>query len=164
MSQEYIRNAALGSIDGGQAYMTFDEAVADFPAEHYNTRPTNVPYSLWHLLEHIRICNRDILQYLEGDTYIELAWPEEGWPAPDAETDEAGWNATIQAIRDDMAALRALAEAPDADFAALARHAEGNPKHTLLRQIVVVTDHNAYHLGEFAILRQVLGLWSASHQ
>lgn len=163
MSHHFVRNAVLGSIDGGQAYMTFDEAVADFPSTHYNTKPANVPYSFWHLLEHIRICNFDILDYIQADTYHELAWPGDYWPAPDASTDEAGWNATVKAIRDDMAALRTLASDPNADFASIARHAHGNEQHTLLRQILVVTDHTAYHLGEFAILRQVLGLWPESH-
>jgi uncharacterized damage-inducible protein DinB len=161
LNEQAIRNAAIGSIDGGQAYMPFDAAVADFPAEHYNTRPQNLPYSFWHLLEHIRICNRDILDYIQSPDYRELDWPAEVWPPRDAEADDAAWNATIDTIRADMATLRDLAA--NADLTSLALHADGNEKHTLLREILVVTDHNAYHLGEFAILRQVLGLWPEGH-
>ncbi len=159
MNETAIRNALLGSIDGGQAFMPFEEAIADFPPEHYNTRPTNVPYSFWHLLEHIRITAQDIVDYTVGEIYRELEWPREYWPAQDALADEAAWNATIAGIRETMTILRALVTNPDVDPTALARHAGGNEKHTVAREILVTTDHNAYHTGEFAILRQVMGLW-----
>ena len=164
MNESAIRNAVLGSLDGGQAYMTFDVAVADFPAKHYNTKPANVPYSFWHLLEHIRLCNRDILDYSVSPDYRELDWPSELWPAPDALADGAAWNATIAAIQADIATFRDLAANPGTDLTTLALHAGGNQKHTLIREILVATDHVAYHLGEFAILRQVLGLWPADHR
>ncbi len=163
MNEPALRNAILGVIDGGNAYMTFDEAVADFPPDHYNTKPANVPYSFWHLLEHIRICNRDILDYVQSPTYRELDWPAENWPPPDAIADSAAWAATIDGIRGDMAALRSLAANPGSDFGAVALNAGNNSGHTLLREILVATDHTAYHLGEFAILRQVEGLWPEGH-
>ncbi len=143
--------------------MPFREAIALFPPAHYNTKPTNVPYSFWHLLEHIRITARDILDYVQGPGYRELDWPGDYWPAQDATTGEAGWNATIEAIYRDLADLRAIANDPERDLTALARHANGNDTHTLLREILVVTDHNAYHTGEFAILRQVMNLWPEGH-
>lgn len=163
MNESALRAAALGAIDGGQAFMPFDAAVADFPPDHYNTKPTNVPYPFWHLLEHIRMTARDILDYIQNSQYEELDWPGDYWPAEDATTDDAGWNATIEDIRRMMAELRALAADPERDLTELARNAGGNEKHTLLRQILVVTDHNAYHTGEFAILRQVMGLWPEGH-
>jgi hypothetical protein len=164
MTDDATRNALLGSIDGGQAAMTLDDAVAEFPPEHYNTRPPNLPYTFWHLLEHIRICAQDILDYAVGETYHELAWPEECWPAPDAEADAAAWQATIDGIHTVMAAFRALVEDPATDLSGIARHAGGNANHTLVREILVTTDHNAYHLGEFAILRQVESLWPEGHR
>ncbi len=163
MNETAIRNAIAGSIDGGQAYMTFDEAIAGFPPEHYNTRPTNVAYTFWHLLEHIRLTLMDIVDYTVGDAYHELEWPREYWPDADAEADDAMWNATIDGIREGMATLRRVASDPASDLAALARHAGGTEAHTILREILVVTDHNAYHTGEFAILRQVMGLWPEGH-
>lgn len=159
MNDTAVRNAALGNIAGGQAYMTLDDAIAEFPAEHYNTRPTNVPYTFWHILEHIRITSRDIVDYSVADTYREPEWPRDYWPAPDATADEAAWTATIDAIRDDLSTLRTMVENSGTDLGSLARHADGNQKHTLLREILVLTEHNAYHLGEFAILRQVMGVW-----
>jgi ribosomal protein S19 len=164
MNDTAIRNAVLGSLQGGQAAMTFDAAVADFPPEHYNTKPTNVPYSFWHLLEHIRICNRDILDYAVSPDYRELDWPAEVWPARDATADEAAWNATIEAIHRDLATFRELVASPGSDLTSLALHASGNGQHTLFREVLVATDHIAYHLGEFAILRQVMGFWPADHK
>jgi hypothetical protein len=163
MTDQATRNALLGCIDGGQASMTLDAAVADFPPEHYNTRPTNVPYSYWHLLEHIRICADDIVDYAIGDEYRVLKWPEECWPHPDAEADDAAWRATIDGIHRAMAALRQLVTDESCDLSRVARHANDNAKHTLIREILVTTDHNAYHLGELAILRQVMGLWPDGH-
>ncbi len=164
MNENAIRAAVLGAIDGGQASMTFEEAITLFPPAHYNTKPTNVPYSFWHVLEHIRITARDILDYVASPDYRELAWPGDYWPAQDAVTDEAGWNATVDAIYGDLADLRALANDPGRDLTSLARHAAGNEAHTLLRQLLVVAQHNAYHIGEFAILRQVMGLWPETHE
>ena len=163
MDEAALRNALLGSIDGGQAYMTFDEAIADFPPEHYNTRPTNVPYTFWHLLEHIRLTAKDIADYTVGDVYEELEWPREYWPALDAEADDAAWNATIAGFRETMATLRQLVTDPETDLTATARHAGDIAAHTITREILVTTDHNAYHTGEFAILRQVMGIWPEGH-
>jgi hypothetical protein len=163
MTDNATRSAVLESIDGGNAFMTFDQAIATFPPAHYNTKPANVPYSFWHLLEHIRITARDILDYVQDPAYPVLDWPADYWPARDAVTDEAGWNATIEAIYRDLADLRALAANQDSDLSDLALNAGGNTSHTLVRELLVVTHHNAYHIGEFAILRQAEGLWPEGH-
>ena len=160
-NRDPVRDRALALIDGGHAHMTFDEAVAVFPAEHFNTRPTNVPYSFWHILEHIRRTTRDILEYTTDPGYRERRWPDEYWPAPNAEADEAVWNGTLQGIREDMATLRALVANPGNDLHTPVLNAHGHDDHTLLREICTVVDHNAYHIGEFAVLRQVVGAWPA---
>lgn len=164
MNESAVRDVALGAIDGGQVSMTFDEAVADFPSTDYNTKPTNVPYTFWHLLEHMRITARDILDYVQSPHYQELDYPEDAWPARAATTDETGWAATIEEIRRDMATFRALVAEPDRDLTAVVLHADGNPKHTLLREVLIAVEHNAYHTGEFAILRQAVGLWPEGHE
>ncbi|MEJ7838421.1 MAG: DinB family protein [Thermomicrobiales bacterium] len=163
MDTTIVQRAALGSLDGGQAYMTFEDAVAEFPVEHFNTRPFNLEYSFWHLLEHIRICNRDILDYIQSATYHELEFPNDLWPDRGDNTDEEGWGRTLAEIRQDMASLRALVADGKSDLAELALNAGGDSKPTLLREVLVIADHNAYHLGEFSILRHLLNLWPASH-
>jgi len=151
-----VRDQLLFLLKGGGAHMNLDQAVEDFPAEHINTRPPNVPYSFWHLLEHIRIAQWDILDFIRNADYEYLNWPQDYWPHPDAEADQAQWEATIAAIRSDLSALQAIIEDPATDLYSDLPHAEG---YNILREVLLVADHNAYHLGEFAILRQVLDAW-----
>lgn len=163
MDESPTRATVLAAIDGGQAYMTFDAAVADFPAGHVNTRPHHVPYTFWHLLEHIRVTARDILDYVDAEEYREREWPREYWPDPAATADAAAWTSTLDGIRADLARLRAIVANPATDLHAPVRHSGGNARHTLLREVLVVLEHNAYHTGEFAILRQIEGLWPEGH-
>ncbi|GAB4572958.1 MAG: DinB family protein [Anaerolineae bacterium] len=151
-----LREQLLALLRGGNAHMTFDQAVADFPPEHYNTRPPNVDYSSWALLEHIRLAQWDILDFIRNPNYKWPQWPEDYWPAPDAVADEAAWQATLDGYRADLAALEALVQDPATDLHAPIPHA---PDYTLLREILLVADHTAYHIGEFGILRQIMGTW-----
>lgn len=156
-----LRQQVLALLDGRNAHATLDDVVAGFPPEHFNTRPPNVPYSPWHLLEHIRIAQWDILEFTRDPNYKSPPWPEGYWPAPDAQADEAAWNNTLAAIRADMAALKAMVQDPARDLTAELPHAPG---YTLLREALLVADHNAYHIGEFGILRQVMGTWPPGHE
>jgi hypothetical protein len=140
--------------------MTFDEAVANFPMERINDRAPNVPYSPWHLLEHMRIAQWDILDFVRNPNYAEMRWPDDYWPAPDATADAAAWNETLRAFRADFEAVCALVSDPATDLYATIPHGDGQ---TILREALLVADHNAYHTGEFAILRQVMGTWPADH-
>jgi hypothetical protein len=151
-----LRQHVLNLLRGGQASMTFDEAVADFPMDRINDRAPNVPYTPWHLLEHMRIAQWDILDFSRNPDYTELKWPEEHWPAPDAKADGAAWNETLRAFRADFDAVCALVADPATDLYATIPHGTGQ---TILREALLVADHNAYHTGEFAILRQVMGTW-----
>jgi hypothetical protein len=158
MSRDDLRRELLEMLAGHGAHMPLDEAVADFPDDAINARPPNVPYTPWHLLQHIRIAQHDILEYITSRAYLEPSWPEEYWPARDAATTPAGFAATLAAIRADAGVLRAIVADPATDLLA---PIPGTPGHTILREIRLVADHNAYHVGEFAILRQVMGTWPA---
>jgi hypothetical protein len=164
MTDNAISSALAGGFHGGHAHMSLEEAVADFPPEHYNTRPRNVPYSFWHLLEHIRITGNDLLTYTNAETYTEGEWPADYWPSPDATADAEAWAATIAGIQAIDAELEALAKGSLESLAAPARHAGGTEGHTVARSIRIAFQHEAYHLGEFGILRQVEGLWPEGHQ
>ena len=115
-----------------------------------------MPYTPWHLLEHLRITQRDMLEYIRSRSYLAPDWPEDYWPARDAIATPAQFKLTIEGFRSDNAALRALVADPATDLLAMIPN---TPGHTILREVRLVGDHNAYHIGEFAILRQVMGTW-----
>jgi hypothetical protein len=161
MDSDALRRQLTALLDGVGAHMPFEEAVADFPDEAMNRRPPNVDYTPWHLLEHLRLTQLDILVYVTDPDYAEKVWPVDYWPAADATATRETFDATVRDFLADRAALRALVTDPARDpFAVI----PGTPGHTLLREIRIDADHNAYHIGEFAILRQVMGTWPAGHE
>jgi hypothetical protein len=148
--------AEVRNLVRGPSYMTFEDAVADFPMKHINTRPPNVEYTPWHLLEHMRLAQRDILDYIRDPDYRLPTWPDDYWPAPDEKADPATWKKTLAAFVRDRAALERIAASPRTRLSAPLPHAS---KHTFIRELAIVSEHNTYHIGEFAILRQVMGTW-----
>lgn len=151
-----LREQLLHLLRGGNAHLSFDDAVADFPMDAINRRPPNVPYTPWHLVEHLRLAQWDILDFVRNPQYQEMKWPDDYWPAPNAEADAAAWEQTLAAFRADLKSLEDLVTDPKTDLSAKIPHGDGQ---TILREILLVADHNAYHIGEFAILRQVTGTW-----
>jgi hypothetical protein len=160
MDTDGLRRQLTALLDGVGAHMACEEAVADFPDEAMNRRPPNVAYTPWHLLEHLRLTQLDILVYITDPEYSEKAWPVDYWPAADATSTRETFDATVRDFLADRAALRAMVTDPERDLFAVI---PGTPGHTLLREIRIDADHNAYHVGEFAILRQVMGTWPAGH-
>jgi hypothetical protein len=138
------------------AHMDLEEAVADFPVKHVNVKPPNLSYSFWHILEHIRIAQWDLLEYAQNPKHTSPGWPDGYWPAPGATTDAAGWKRTINAIETDLERMGRLLSDASVDVFAPVPFANNK---SVLRCAFLVLDHNAYHLGEFAILRQVMQLW-----
>jgi hypothetical protein len=149
-------------LTGDQAHMTFDAAVADFPDWAINGRAPNVGYTPWHLVEHLRITQWDMLRYIEDPTtHVSPEWPTQYWPDPSSETDAAGFMKSVEGFRTDLRAMQAIARDESVDlFAVLA----GTPGHTPYRCIAIIGNHNSYHVGEFAALRQVMGSWPPSHR
>lgn len=156
-----VREQLARLLDGVDAHMTFEEAVSEFPDEAINARPPNVPYTPWHIVEHLRLTQWDILDYVRNPGYVEPRWPDDYWPARDAQASAAQFAASVEGFLADRAALRELVLDPHTDLVAPIPH---TPGHTILREIRIVADHNAYHVGEFAILRQVMGTWPSGHR
>jgi hypothetical protein len=157
---DHLRSQLAGLVREGNAHMSFAEAVAEFPDDKINAWPRNVPYSFWHLLEHLRLTQLDILEYVTSADYREREWPRDYWPAPDAGASRQQWDETIADFERDREALIAIVEDESTDlFATVPSHDE----HTILREILIVADHNAYHIGELAILRQTENAWGPSH-
>jgi hypothetical protein len=156
MKDQVVRNQLLSLLKRGNAHMSFDEAVADFPLEQINRKPPNVPYTPWHLLEHIRIAQWDILEFIRNPEHESPEWPVGYWPARDARADAGQWQQTIEQFRADLKALQEIVADPETDLYATMPQGE---KYTILREILTVADHTAYHVGEFGILRRVMGTW-----
>jgi hypothetical protein len=148
----------LALLDGAQAHADFETAIEDFPAAHYATVPTNLPYSAWQILEHLRIAQRDILDFSAPPTggYQPMEWPAAYWPKSPAPPTPEAWNNTVAALRADLAAFKALLQRPGADLYKPFRWGEGQ---NLLREALLIADHNAYHLGELIVIRRLLGIW-----
>ena len=123
--------------------------------------PPRVPYAFWHLLEHLRLAQADILAYLTGADYAAPAWPDGYWPAPDAQGTKQDWDASVAAFQRDLAAIVAIVADDGTD---LFGPVPSNGEHTVLREALIVADHNAYHVGELGILRQVAGAWGDSRE
>lgn len=156
-TDKIVRDHLIALLDGGSAHMGFNDVVANFPLDKINIYPPNVSYTPWHLIEHLRIAQWDILEYIRNPAYESPEWPVGYWPSPDAKTDLDGWQRTIDRFREDLRAIREIATDPATDLYAPIPHGYGG--HTVLREILLVADHNAYHIGELGILRQVMQAW-----
>jgi hypothetical protein len=153
-----LRKQLLALLEGGEAHATFDDAIKDFPASLYGTVPANLPYSAWQLLEHMRITQRDILDFSAPPTggYQPLEWPEAYWPKSAEPPSAHAWDQTVAAIRKDREHFEALIQKPEADLFKPFRWGNGQ---NLLRETLLIADHAAYHLGELIVLRRLLGIW-----
>lgn len=156
--QAPLRKQLIALLLGGQAHATFDEAIRDLPADLRGTVPPNLPYSAWQLLEHLRIAQRDILNFSAPPTggYHPMRWPADYWPqSPEPPTSDS-WNKSIATIQSDLKHFIAIIENPAADLYKPFRWGDGQ---NLLREALLIADHNAYHLGEIVLLRRLLGAW-----
>jgi len=157
-----IRHQLIELLESKGAHMPFEAAVADFPTEAINRPAPDLPsYTPWHLLDHIRYAQRDILDYIRNRTYLAPTWPDNYWPPLEAVATRQQFDETIAAFHRDRGGLRDLVKDPATDLFATI---PGTPGHTIFREIRIVGAHNAYHIGEFAILRQVMGTWPAGRE
>jgi DinB superfamily len=153
-----LRKQLLALLDGGQAHVTFDDAVKNFPDELRGTIPVDLPYSAWQLLEHLRITQRDILNFSAPPTggYHAINWPDDYWPKSADPPTKQAWDQTIEAIRTDLKLFEDLIKKPESDLFKPFRWGDGQ---NLLREALLIADHTAYHLGELVVLRRLLGVW-----
>jgi hypothetical protein len=156
-----IRKELLALLDGGNAHMGFDEVVADFPMQYINSKAPHSPYSCWHLVEHMRIAQWDILEFIRNPKHVSPHYPEGYRPRPEDKTDEKGWLKAINGVRADMDALKEMVRDEKTNLFSPIPHARS---YTIFREIILAADHNAYHIGELAIMRQVLNLWPVGRE
>lgn len=156
---EGLRKELKALLEGGQAHATFDDAVSGFPAKLQGVVPEGLPYSAWQILEHIRITQRDILDFSRNadGSYKELKWPKEYWPKSIEPPSEDAWGHSIAQLRADRKAFeKLLAGAEDAE---LVRPFAWGDGQSLLREALLIADHAAYHVGEIIVIRRLLGAW-----
>lgn len=145
----------LALLRGGNAHMSFDDAVSGFPVKEINRRVPNAAYTVWHLLEHMRIAQWDILQFVVNPQHVSPEFPGEYWPKVDEMATAAQWKKTVNSFRKDLKSLEKLVEDAKTDMTAPIVHAKD---YTVCREVLVAADHNAYHVAELVTLRRVLDM------
>jgi uncharacterized damage-inducible protein DinB len=153
-----LRNQLVGLLTVRQAHVDFADAVADFSMEHINTKAANCTYSFWHLLEHLRLCQKDILEYITSEHYVWPDFPDDLWPEQSAITTPKGWQTSVEQFISDRNELVKIIQDPKTDLFAPLPNSDKH-RHNILREINIIANHNAYHTGEIVVLRKTLGLW-----
>jgi hypothetical protein len=152
-----VREHVLYLLRDGGAHLDFDKAIADLPAELRGVKPAGLPHSPWRLLEHLRIAQWDILQFSLDARHASPPFPDGYWPEGDAPPDDAAWDRSVAAFRADLKAMEDLVADPKTDLLTPLPHGQGQ---TVLREALLVADHNAYHLGQLVVVRRLLGAWA----
>jgi hypothetical protein len=156
MDDAQLREHLLDLLSGGNAHLNFEQAIANLPAELRGVRPPGLPHTPWRLVEHMRIAQWDILRFSVDPTHVSPEFPSGYWPEGDAPPDTDAWERCVAAFRADLRAMMDLVADPETDLLAPIPHGEGQ---TILREALLVADHNAYHLGQLVTVRRLLGAW-----
>lgn len=149
--QKLLRSLLVDAMNGHHAHIEFDSAVADFPAKLRGSKPPGAPHTAWQLLEHLRIAQHDILEFSRNPNYESPQWPEGYWPEAEAPPDARAWDKSVEAFQKDGGDLKALVEKED-----LFKSFEHGQGQTLLREALLVANHNSYHLGQLVYLKKAL--------
>jgi hypothetical protein len=148
-----LRKDLVDLLRGGQAHLTFDKAIKDIPPALRGKRPKGAAHSPWELLEHLRIAQWDILEFSRNAKHESPDWPDDYWPKSPKPPTRNAWKQSADAFRADLEAMIALVKSPKSDLFAKIPHGDGQ---TLLREALLVADHNSYHYGQLAIVRHQL--------
>lgn len=151
-----LRKHLVELLKAGNAHADFNKAIAGLPVKLRGERVKNLPYTAWQLLEHLRIAQWDILEFSRSPKHVSPDWPSGYWPKDGAPPNAAAWNKSVAAFRKGLAAMQSLVKNPKTDLFA---RIPGGTGQTVLREAMLVADHNAYHLGELIVLRRLLGAW-----
>jgi hypothetical protein len=156
MSDAALRDQLARFLDWKEAHAGFDKAVEGLPPELRGVVPPGLQHSAWQILEHLRIAQHDILDFSVNPEYEEKKWPDDYWP-PAAPPTPAAWDESVAAYRRDRDAVKSLVRDSNVDLYARIPHGNGQ---TYLREVLLVADHAAYHVGQLVLVRQLLGAWT----
>jgi hypothetical protein len=151
-----LRQHLLDLLRGHNAHADFDTVMADFPSRLRGVKPPGAPHTGWQLLEHMRIAQSDILKFSQDAKHKSPAWPEGYWPKTEAPPNAASWNNSLRSFRADLKAIAKLVADKKTDLFARIPHGTGQ---TILREALLIADHNSYHLAQIVLLRRLLGAW-----
>jgi hypothetical protein len=151
-----LRQHLLSLLNDANAHATFEQAIADLPADKRGIRPQGLEHSAWELLEHLRLAQFDILDFSRNPEYQHRNWPADYWPATPAPPTESAWDDSVAEFRRDLKELCDLVSDEKTDLFAKIPHGDGQ---TILREALLTADHNAYHVGQIIQVRQILGVW-----
>ena len=157
MKDQLLREHLVDFLRGKGAHLTFDEAIANVPAALRGTRAAGGPHTPWRLHEHLRIAQWDILEFSRNAQHVSPEFPSGYWPQGEVPPDDQAWDRSVAAFRDDLKAMQDLVADSTTDLYAPIPHGDGQ---TILREALLVADHNAYHLGQMVMLRRALGAWN----
>jgi hypothetical protein len=135
------------------AHVSLHDAVSGFPPALRGVKPPGAPHTAWQLLEHMRIAQEDILDFRRNPKYKDKTFPNDYWPATEAPPDEHAWDKSVQTFQEDLRQMQELVADTSHDLLVKIPHGTGQ---TLLREALLVADHNAYHLGQLMLLRKML--------
>ena len=153
-----MRDQLARSLDWGEAHAGFDKAVAGLAPELRGRRVQGLPHSAWELLEHLRIAQHDLLDFATNAEYEAGSWPDDYWPSSPEPPSAKAWDESVAAFRRDRNALKKLVRNGRIKLESRIPHAK-KASQTYLRDVLLVLDHNAYHVGELVALRQLLAAW-----
>ena len=159
MDDKILRTHLVSLLDGKEAHVDFSKAVAGISPKNRGVRPKGSPHSAWEIIEHIRIANWDILEFSLNAKHKSPDWPSGYWPKKPAPPSAAAWTKSLKENERYLREMKALVENPATDLFAKIPHGSGQ---TILRQAMLVADHNSYHLGELVLVRRLLGDWQSS--
>ena len=158
---EILRYNLLALLTGMSARTSFDDCVRNFPMNRINENFPNADYTPWDLLEHTRLAQEDILDFIKNPEYKHREFPKDYWPPKGKQITPADWEKTVNGYKKDLENLENMVKDPETDLYHLIPWGTGQ---TFLREIITVSNHSDFHLGEFAIMRQAMGTWDQSHQ
>jgi hypothetical protein len=144
-------------LKGRNAHVDIDGALKGLPVKLRGAKAEGSPYTAWQLLEHIRIAQWDILEFSRNAKHVSPAWPDGYWPKTEAPPSTAAWNKSVKQVREELTAMEKLVSSKKSDLFRPLPHGEGQ---TLLREALLLADHNAYHVGQLVLLRKLLGAWA----
>lgn len=153
---QQLREHLLFLLKGGGAHISFDDEIGHWTVPLAGTKVANFPHTAWMLLEHMRLAQWDILEFSRNPKHVSPKWPEGYWPKTEGPPNAAAWSKSIQQFRRDLKAMQKLVANPKTDLFARIPWGDG---HTVLREVLLLADHNAYHLGQLLDVRRMLGVW-----